>query len=230
MKILALLLLVLGQGASSNAPADQYFGQLKVSALRIRYEIMQLRPRYETHKLLPEEASHLLVLDENAFYAWAAAYPKDAWLASTGYLMAQLFAELPGSDARDRAVRAFTYVKAHFPTTTYGKESATALHDGVAVKADPAWAVQMRAERATPAPSASPAPSETPSTRPSSGPSSGPSPAPSTAPNPRRCLRLPRAGRPQANCVLLGRNARHRRDRRELAPKGNAYADPSVRS
>ena len=66
MKILSLVLLVLRAGASSNAPADQYFGQLKVSALRIRYEIMQLRPRYETHKLLPEEAAHLLVLDENA--------------------------------------------------------------------------------------------------------------------------------------------------------------------
>ena len=185
MKILALLLLALGQGASSDAPADQYFGQLKVSALRIRYEIMQLRPRYETHKLLPEEAAHLLVLDENAFYAWSSAYPKDAWLASTGYMMAQLFAELPGTDARDRAVRAYTYVKTHFPTTSYGKESAAALHKGVAVRPDPAWAVAMRAERATPPPTATPAPSETPSAAPSSPAPASPasaSPSPSASP------------------------------------------------
>jgi len=182
MKVLALLLLVLSQGASSNAPADQYFGQLKVSALRIRYEIMQVRPRYETHKLLPEEASHLLVLNEDAFYKWAAAYPKDAWLASTGYLLAQLFAELPGNDARNRAIRAFTYVKVHFPNTTYGKESATALKKGIAVRPDPDWAVAMRAARQTPSPSPSTSPSVSPSTSPSPGPSSSASPAPRSSP------------------------------------------------
>jgi hypothetical protein len=177
MKILAVLLLVLTLGASSDAPADQYFGRLKMSSLRIRYEIMQLRPRYETHALLPEEASHLLVLDEDAFYAWAAAYPKDAWLASTGYLLAQLFAELPGSDARDRAVRAYTYVKVHFPATTYGKQSAAVLHRGVAVRPDPAWAAAVRAARA-----ATPSPSPSPST--TASPSHAPvgSPAPSASP------------------------------------------------
>jgi hypothetical protein len=191
MKILALVLLVLSQGASSDAPADQYFGQLKVSALRIRYEIMQLRPRYETHKLLPEEAAHLLVLDEDAFYKWAAAYPKDSWLASTGYMLAQLFAELPGSDSRGDAVRAFTYVKTHFPTTTYGKESAAALKKGVPVQPDPAWAAPMRAEKAaTPSPApASPAPSSSPSTSSSPAPassSSSPGPAPVPSSSPRR--------------------------------------------
>ena len=205
MKILALLLLVLGQGASSDAPADQYFGQLKVSALRVRYEIMQLRPRYETHKLLPEEAAHLLVLDENAFYAWAAACPKDSWLASTGYMLAQLFAELPGSDARDRAVRAFTYVKTHFPTTSYGKESVAALHKGVAVKPDPAWAVALRAERATPPPTATPAPSPAPS----SGTSPAPSASSSAGPAPIVEVRPP-AGHAEALGFAGPREARMR--------------------
>jgi hypothetical protein len=182
MKILVLLLLALSQGASSDAPADQYFGQLKVSALRVRYEIMQLKPRYETHKLLPEEAAHLLVLDENAFYAWAAAYPKDSWLASTGYMLAQLFAELPGSDARDRAVKAYTYVKTHFPTTSYGKSSTSALKAGVPIRPDPAWAAPMRAAKAaTPSPSPSPSAS---SGSPAASPSASASPSGKGAPPP----------------------------------------------
>ena len=216
MKILALLLLALNQGASSDAPADQYFGQLKVSALRIRYEIMQLRPRYETHTLLPEEASHLLVLDENAFYAWASAYPKDSWLASTGYMMAQLFAELPGTDARNSAVRAFAYVKAHFPTTSYGKESAAALHKGVTVKTDPGWAVAMRAARATPPPTATPTASETPSAGPSPSPASPASASPTPSASPAR-------GKPgcgvriaRTECTISSRSAATRSQRERL--------------
>jgi hypothetical protein len=209
MKILALLLLVLGQGASRDAPADQYFGQLKVSALRIRYEIMQLRPRYETHTLLPEEASHLLILDENALYAWASAYPKDAWLASTGYSLAQLFAELPGPDARARAVRAFTYVKTHFPTTSYGKESAAALQEGIAVRPDPAWAATMRAERSTPPPTAAPSP-----TPPSPSPSPPATPTPTASPargKPRYGVRIARTG-----CTTSSRSAATRSQRGRL--------------
>jgi hypothetical protein len=64
--------------AVTSAPADQYFGKLKMSALRIRYETMQLRKRYETHELLPEQAEHLLSLTQDAFGQWSRAYPKDS--------------------------------------------------------------------------------------------------------------------------------------------------------
>ncbi len=178
MKLFALIAMLLAstQAASVDAPADRYFGELKMSALRIRYEIMQLRPRYETHKLLPEDTLHLAALDEDAFYAWAGSYPRDTWLASTGYLLAQLYEELPGPDARNRAVRALTYVNAHFPKTTYGKEAAAALHRGVPVRPDPAWAAAMRAAKAsTPVPS--PRGSISPSPRGSIAPSPQPSPS-----------------------------------------------------
>jgi hypothetical protein len=149
------LLLAITCAIAGNAPADRYFGKLKMSAVRIRYEVMQLRPRYETHKLLPEETLHLAILDEDAFYAWAETYPNDTWLASSGYLLAQLFEELPGSDARSRAIRALTYVKTRFPHTTYGQKAAATLSRGVPVRQDPAWAAAMRASRASPSPNPS---------------------------------------------------------------------------
>jgi hypothetical protein len=182
MKRFALLAaVVLATLGSTTAPADEYFGKMKMSAIRIRYDFMQLQPRYEKHQLLPEEADHLATLAEDAYYAWAAKYPKDPWLASTGYLMARIFAELPGTDARDRAVHAYTYVKSHFPNTTYAKESVAALHRGVPVRPDPSWAVAMRAAQPSPSPSSTSSPSPAPSGSASAGAS--PSPAPSPSPS-----------------------------------------------
>jgi hypothetical protein len=134
-----------------------------MSALRIRYETMQLKRRYETHQLLPDQTLHLLLLTEDAFHDWAHRYPKDAWLPSTGYAMAQLYAELPGSVSRTHAVALFTYVKSAFPKTTYARESRDELHRGVSIKPQPYWA-----QSPSPPPSSSPSPS--PSAYPSSTP------------------------------------------------------------
>jgi hypothetical protein len=150
--------------AAVAAPADRYFGRLKMSALRIRYETMQLKKRYETHQLLPDQMMHLLLLTEDGFQDWARLYSNDPWLPSTGYAMAQLYEELPGKTARDHAVALLVYVKAHFPTTSYAAMSRSALHRGLSVRATPAWAEPPPA----PPPSATPpAPEPTPSGAPS---------------------------------------------------------------
>ena len=59
MRLLIGLIVLIAQASLTSAPGDRYFGKLKMSALRIRYETMQLRKRYETHELLPEQAEHL---------------------------------------------------------------------------------------------------------------------------------------------------------------------------
>ena len=149
--------------AATTAPADQYFGKLKMSALRIRYETMQLKKRYENHDLLPDQTLHLLLLTQDAFDEWARLYPKDPWLASTGYELAQLYEELPGTVARDHAVALLVYVKSHFPETSYARESRNQLHRGIRAKPQPAWA-------------------STPSATPSATPVVTPAPSPSASP------------------------------------------------
>ena len=157
------VLLVAAQVAATTAPADQYFGKLKMSALRIRYETMQLKKRYENHDLLPDQTLHLLLLTQDAFDEWARLYPKDPWLASTGYELAQLYEELPGTVARDHAVALLVYVKSHFPETSYARESRNQLHRGIRAKPQPAWA-------------------STPSATPSATPVVTPAPSPSASP------------------------------------------------
>jgi hypothetical protein len=144
-----------------------------MSALRVRYEITQLKTNYEYHRRTPDDVLHLLTYTEDAYYQWAAAYPKDTWLASTGYNLAKLFEELPGYAARDGALRALQFVRIHFKNTRYSKASVDDLRRGVPVKAEPAWAMP-----ATPAPSSTVMPSATPSTTPV------PSPAPTPTARP----------------------------------------------
>lgn len=181
MLIIAGLLATL---AVTSAPADEYFGKLKMSALRVRYETMQLKKRYETHQLLPEQTEHLLLLTQDSFDQWAARYPKDPWLASTGFLIATLYAELPGTAAREDAVTLYVFVKSHFPRSSYATSSRAALHHGVATKADPAWAKEMRATVPSASPAASPSasPAAAPSASPAGSPSAPPRAAPSASP------------------------------------------------
>jgi hypothetical protein len=163
-------ILLATQMAATTAPADRYFGRLKMSALRIRYETMQLKKRYENHDLLPDQTLHLLLLTQDAFDDWARSYPKDPWLASTGYNLAVLYEELPGAVAREHAVALFVYVKSHFPNVAYARRSRDQLHRGVPTKPEPAWA---RAAMATPpaTPAATPALSvPSPSAAPTSSP------------------------------------------------------------
>ncbi len=162
------LLVLLAQASSGNAPGDAYFGKLKMSALRIRYETMQLKKRYETHQLLPEQAEHLLQLTDDAFIEWARRYPKDAWLPSTGYSIAQLYEELPGTAAQARAIALLSYVSSKFPQSQYAQKSRSQLHRGVSAKPYPAWA------GSTPAPAPTVAPSPTPTPIPSPLPSATP--------------------------------------------------------
>jgi hypothetical protein len=173
--------------AVTSAPADEYFGKLKMSALRVRYETMQLRKRYETHQLLPEQTEHLLLLTQDSFDQWAARYPKDPWLASTGFLIATLYAELPGTAARDDAITLYVFVKSHFPHSSYANSSRAALHRGVTTKADPAWAKEMRATSPSASPEASPVAS--PAASPAASAAAAPSASPSVPPREYERLR-----------------------------------------
>ena len=183
MKALLAVVVLQVALAVTAAPGDQYFGKLKMSALRIRYETMQLKKRYENHDLRPEQAEHLLLLTEDAFHDWARLYPKDSWLASTGFAMAQLYAELPGTPARDRAVALFVYVKSSFPASSYARQSRDELHRGVPTKPEPAWAIATASPAALPTQAG--AASSTPSGVPSTTPPGAPSTTPSAAASPR---------------------------------------------
>ncbi|GAC1358481.1 MAG: hypothetical protein NVSMB31_18890 [Vulcanimicrobiaceae bacterium] len=158
-----------GAVTSDAAPADKYFGRLKYSALRIRFSTQQLKRDLEQHKKLPADTAHMAAFTQDAFFDWARRYPKDHWLASSGFGLAKLFEELPGADARASAIKLLEFVRTTFPKTRYAHSAESELRRGIPILPQPAWAITP-----SPSPSASGSPSPAGSVSPRPSPTKSP--------------------------------------------------------
>ena len=183
--VCGVALLVLGlasaNGAASGgpvsitalAPADEYFGRLKLSPFGIRHKIFALKDDLHHARFHPDSIQHDALLIEDALRDWFARYPDDPWLPATAWNLATLYEELPGSDAQSRAVTALRFVHDSFSDTPYAQYAAKDLGRGVGVRPWPHWAgsppsvtqsssTQSAAPTASPHPSASPRATESP--------------------------------------------------------------------
>jgi hypothetical protein len=72
----------------AKAPADEYFGQLRMSILGVRNVVNDIDIRAEG---AADDAARgmcrKLVLAEDALRDWQAKYPDDAWIPRLGYAM-----------------------------------------------------------------------------------------------------------------------------------------------
>ncbi|MGZ3496391.1 MAG: hypothetical protein ACXWNK_03770 [Vulcanimicrobiaceae bacterium] len=125
---------------SDLAPADEYFGRQKLSVLGIRHLIFTLKDDLHRGRKRPDFVEHDADTIDDAFYDWAGRFPKDGWLARTGWELATLYEELPGGEARDRAVSLLTYVRGHCGTSPFAISSAKDLERGIGVRTWPKWA------------------------------------------------------------------------------------------
>jgi hypothetical protein len=67
-------------GMKDLAPADQYFGRLKMSVLGIRNELVTLERRVENGDRNFAAMSGKLAMVDDAMRDWRARYPRDTWL------------------------------------------------------------------------------------------------------------------------------------------------------
>jgi len=84
----------LAQPTANLAPADRYFGRLKMSILGVRNALRDLAARADDH---PEDAEHVFdkaVLVEDALHDWQAQFPRDPWIPKYAYTLAQLYGKL----------------------------------------------------------------------------------------------------------------------------------------
>ena len=151
---------LVAQAAAVTAPADQYFGKLKMSALRIRYETMQLKKAVlKPTSCCPSRPSICCSSPRTRSASGLGPIQGIPGWRPPGTRSGTLFGELPGATARDHAVALYVYVKRASPVPLYATSSRTALHHGVPVKPDPAWAIAMRVPSPSPSPAATHAPS-----------------------------------------------------------------------
>ena len=161
---------------TSAAPADEYFGPQKMSAIGIRMRIDALGRAYHARTLADGDLVHDAQIAETALHAWNARYPRDTWLAPTALHLEQLYAEVPSPEARAHALTMLHFISDTYGTTRYGHLSRLRLAQGFP-PLPPQSAANAEAPAAvSPQPSSSAsAPDPSNSTMPTNAPSSVPS-------------------------------------------------------
>jgi hypothetical protein len=173
------------------APADEYFGRLKMSVLGVRNKVKDLGIDADVH---PEHDTAILgnaLWVEDAMRDWAKKYPFDRWLPRYAYALEVMYERIPSTDAHRRALKQISYLTAYFPQTVYGRIGRAKLALGVPTP-DPAATpvVMSELERLAlidgkVAPTLPPAPAPAPSPSPAAAvPSSETTPAPSASARP----------------------------------------------
>jgi hypothetical protein len=100
-----------GESRSRLAPADEYFGRLRMSPLEITNRINDAERRGASYRGL--------MTTQDAIEDWTAKYPDDPWIAPREYRMSRLFTHLHSADGNAEAGHCRAFLRAHFPGTRY---------------------------------------------------------------------------------------------------------------
>ena len=157
-------------GISTEAPADEYFGPFKYSAISVRTKIGALGRAYNQRWEDDESIVHDAGLLESSLRVWAQRYPKDSWLAPTAYHLAQLYQEVQTQDARNHARAMYEFLVQTFPTSKEAHLARLRLHQGFPALRSESQVAPTPNPYASAAPVSSEAPQVTPSTAPAPSP------------------------------------------------------------
>ena len=104
---------------SNVAPADEYFGRLKMSILGIGNVIRDMRLRVENDASQTASIFGSLALTEDAIRDWEAKYPNDSWIPRNLLALESCYLAANGERAREFAIRTEPWLQHDFPRTTY---------------------------------------------------------------------------------------------------------------
>ena len=141
------------------APADEYFGRMKMSPIGIGNEIhdIGLLLKYDPTRYV--RLTDRARLTEDALLDWRARYPSDTWLAKDAYLMARVDAMFYDRQSRAHAWNLMEWVARHFPKTPYGANARGEVRRGHVI---PLYAMPSTPPTPTPAPTPTATPAATP--------------------------------------------------------------------
>jgi len=158
----------------NSAPADEYFGRLKMSYLGMNNTFRDSAISAGEHTT-DAGIVRKVALAEDALEAWARKYPRDPQLPRTYFLALQIERKLWLKPNQDRAWVVLNRLVHDFRTTFFGKAAQRALAIGFT---EHYYALPVPCAT----PSSTPVPSPSPSDQSAAGDAATPSPAPSTAP------------------------------------------------
>jgi hypothetical protein len=111
------------QSMAKLAPADRYFGRLKMSILGIRNALTDLSALIDAHPDQTERVFDKAVLVEDALRDWQAHFPFDPWIPRYTYTLAQLYGKLDSDDARTRRNVTLDWLGTTYPESEFAQLS-----------------------------------------------------------------------------------------------------------
>lgn len=112
---------------SRFAPADEYFGQLKLSILGIRNQIHDIGLAYDYNHDVANAAFGKAVMTEESLRDWERKYPLDPDIARHVYLLSHLYQKFDLVEAQVKARRTQAWLLSKYPHTWYAKDERTRI-------------------------------------------------------------------------------------------------------
>lgn len=104
------------------APADEYFGRLKLSILGIRNTIKDMGLKADAD---PAHAANSVMgsvaLTEDAMHDWERKYPQDSWIPPAILSLERLYAKVDSDAARARAKLVMVWLVHDYPKSAPAK-------------------------------------------------------------------------------------------------------------
>ncbi len=111
--------------AGTSAPADEYFGRLRMSVLGIRNELAELRAAARTQNDA-RSLMHSTALVENAIVDWESKYPGDPWLPRSIYGLYTVYSAIGTPDAAVQARHDTRWLLRRYASSQYARDVADA--------------------------------------------------------------------------------------------------------
>jgi hypothetical protein len=168
------------------APADEYFGQLKMSILGIKNTIKDLGLRYDVNHDIARQTVASAALTEGAIRDWEHKYPRDREVPRAMYFLQRLYAHIIDGQAQLKAKATASWLLTDYPASPQARQLKKVMAEATplptpAAPASAAPALQPKAADPVPAPSSAPgmAPAGTPAAPGGALPATASTPAPS---------------------------------------------------
>ena len=163
------------------APADEYFGKLKMSILGIRNTIKDQGQKVDVDPDKAPTTLNAIALTEDAIHDWQRKYPCDGWLPGTLYSLQHFYLKIHTDDGVKHVHATFAWLRHDYPKSRFVQIARR--EDGQASAAPPAPPVA--AIQPGPASATTQTPNVPPASSSATAPIPGqaaPTPIPGTAP------------------------------------------------
>jgi len=114
----------------SSAPADEYFGKMKLSYLGINNSLKDATIMAGDHTDFPAVIQKI-AFAENAFLDWQAKYPSDPQLPRSMFLMARAYVKVWTADGQEKAAYYYWTLRDKYATTYFGKQAKADTNKGM---------------------------------------------------------------------------------------------------